>query len=78
MIENKPEIINYFFRVLIPPQISDPSFCPTKGVFLKYAKVPYNQNIIPITPFDNNLKNHKQVFIQDPIEVLMRKIGYEF
>ena len=72
--------MNYFLSLTPSPEIFDTSFNPIKGMFLRYAELPYTENIMPqmpIEPYANNLSRKQMITPEmDPIEVLMKRIGY--
>lgn len=79
--EHNDKTIKYFLSLKPTIPFHDPTFAPRKGMILSYARIPYTKNIMPQTPVEPYYANNfgrKQMITpeMDPIEVLMRKIGY--
>jgi len=71
--------IFYFLTLMPTVPIIDPSFIPRRGIIARYAETEFSEGIMPLNMGSNNLKVSPPNFIPkiiDPIEVLMKRIGY--
>jgi hypothetical protein len=72
--------IFYFLTLMPTVPIIDPSFIPRRGIIARYAETEFSEGIMPLNMGSNNLKVSPPNFIPkiiDPIEVIMRRMGYD-
>jgi hypothetical protein len=74
----------FYFQRLMPTIsiIDDPAFISRRGIMIRYAETEFSEKVVPNSTgglFCSNLKPTLNIVppIIDPIEVLMKKIGYD-